>query len=122
MRGDQPLVEKFSCTLTPFGTQIFIPGYWSFDGARDIDWKQVAKAHKARGIERQGPKAAINRISKEAQLNALLKANEEAERLGMKGKTKFAFLKKAAGLSPATEKSSVYRLLNEARARVATEC
>ncbi|PYJ69483.1 MAG: hypothetical protein DME75_11055 [Verrucomicrobia bacterium] len=31
MRGDRPLLLKLTANLTPFGTMIFIPAYWSFD-------------------------------------------------------------------------------------------
>ena len=37
MRQDEPLIDKLSVTFTPFGTQIFVPGYWSLDPSRDLD-------------------------------------------------------------------------------------
>ena len=36
MQGDRPLVTKLSVNLTPHGTMIFIPAYWSFDYKRDV--------------------------------------------------------------------------------------
>ncbi len=36
MRGDEPLLMKLSVNITPHGTMIFIPAYWSFDAKRDV--------------------------------------------------------------------------------------
>ena len=36
MKGDEPLLMKPSVVFTPFGTEIFIPGYISFDPKRDL--------------------------------------------------------------------------------------
>lgn len=38
------------------GKASFIPGYWSFDAARDLDWGRILELHRARGIPRQGVK------------------------------------------------------------------
>lgn len=115
MKGDMPLIEKLTFTIAPYGTQIFIPGYWSFDGARDIDWRQIAKAHKARGISRQGQKLAINRRGKKQQLERLLLAEDEAKKIGVRGRERYALLKSKAGLAPDTDNAQVRRLLREAR-------
>lgn len=114
MKEDHPLIEKLTFTITPYGTQIFIPGYWSFDGARDIDWKQIAKAHKARGIQRQGEKLTSNKLAKKKQLERLFAADQEANSKGIRGEKRYAFLKKQASLAPETDNAQVRRLLREA--------
>ena len=116
MRHDEPLPEKLSVTLTPSGTQIFIPGYWNLDHSRDIKWKEVMKLHQARGIGKQGPKLAANRRQRVAQLQRLLVAEKEAKRLGLHGEPRKVFLKKEAGLAAETDDRQLRRLLAEARA------
>ena len=111
MRGDEPLVEKLTYTLTPYGTQIFIPGYWNFDPARDINWKAVTRLHRARGLEKQGVKLAANRRERAAQLRRLKTADAEARRLRLRGKARFDYLKTQAGLAPLTDEAQVRRML-----------
>lgn len=55
MRGDSPLLMKLSVNLTPHGTMILIPAYWSFDSKRDVRWAAVMKLHCVRAEKRQGP-------------------------------------------------------------------
>jgi hypothetical protein len=55
MQGDRPLLLKPSISLTPYGTQIFVPGYMSLDAKRDLDFGKISSLHKARGVQRQGP-------------------------------------------------------------------
>jgi len=61
MKGDEPLVQKLAYSMGPYGTMIFIPGYWSFDPKRDLNWDKILRLHRARGIERQGPKLGASR-------------------------------------------------------------
>ncbi len=113
MRGDEPLPEKLSYTITPFGTQIFIPGYWSFDKSRDLDWKRVTALHNARGVRRQGQKLADNQRQKAAQLIRLAAANNEAKKRKMRGDARMNFLKQATGIALETDDRQVRRLLRE---------
>ncbi len=54
MQHDEPLLLKLAVNLTPYGTMIHIPAYWSFDPKRDIRWDAIAKLHRARVPGRQG--------------------------------------------------------------------
>jgi hypothetical protein len=45
---------KSSVVFTPHGTEIFIPGYISFDPKRDQKLGVVSRLHRARGIRQQG--------------------------------------------------------------------
>ena len=47
MQGDRPLLLKLTANLTPFGTMIFIPAYWSLDPKRDLNWRAITALHKA---------------------------------------------------------------------------
>ena len=49
MEGDTPLLLKTSVVFTPYGTQLFIPGYLSLDPKRDLDFSKVTRLHRARG-------------------------------------------------------------------------
>ncbi len=53
MKKDEPLVQKPFYVFTPYGTQLFIPGYMSMDPTRDIDWREFNRLHRARGVARQ---------------------------------------------------------------------
>jgi hypothetical protein len=116
MRRDEPLVEQLFYAITPYGTQIFIPGYWSLDAARDLHWDQIKRLHAARGIHKQGRKLESNRQQREQQLTALAAAQSAAARAGIRGAARYTFLKEAAGLVAQTDDAQVRRLLrNTAR-------
>jgi hypothetical protein len=111
MRGDTPLVEQLFYAITPYGTQIFIPGYWSLDAARDIRWEEIKKLHAARGLKRQGEKTAANRLDRALLIARLQQANREAKQSGLRGADRYAYLKAQARLSPDTDDAQVRRWL-----------
>ena len=115
MRKDEPLVQKLACTLTPFGTQIFIPGYWSFDPKRDLNWPRILRLHRARGVVKQGIKLNSGRLQRQEQLRRLALAAAEAKRRGLRGEARYTLLKQAAGLTERTDDAQVRRMLREAR-------
>lgn len=121
MKQDEPLPDKLTFTFTPFGTQLFIPGYWSLDVTRDLDWNRILKLHRARGVARQGVKLATGRKERSAQLARLIKSEAQAKAKGLKGPDRYRFLKRAAGLTEATEDRQVRRLLAEARTQTGTQ-
>jgi len=92
MEGDQPQLLKASVVFTPLGTQIFIPGYLSFDSKRDLDFGKVAKLHRARGVPRQGPGFSEGR-KEAAKMKVLAKqADQEARKKRLKGDKRYAFI------------------------------
>jgi len=115
MRGDEPLVQKLAYSMNPYGTMIFIPGYWSFDPKRDLNWDKILQLHRARGIGRQGPKLGAGRQQKTAQLKKLLAAETSAKRMRLNGRARYSFLKEKSGLAQATDDAQVRRMLREAR-------
>ena len=115
MRQDEPLVDKLSVTFTPFGTQIFVPGYWSLDPVRDLDWARILKLHRARVVPKQGAKLATGREERQRQLVRLLRAEVTAKEKRLKGLARYRFLKQEAGLAEQTDDRQVRRMLQEAR-------
>lgn len=111
MRGDEPLLLKASVVFTPFGTQIFIPGYLSFDPKRDLDFGKITQLHRARGIQRQGPGFSIGRKElAELKLKAKV-AFEEAKRLKLKGDKCYEFVCGEIGFSDSVDYRRLRRLL-----------
>jgi hypothetical protein len=108
---DRPLVQKIIYTFGPYGTILFIPGYWSFDAARDLDWKAISKLHKARGVPRQGEKLQRNRAELQQQIRRAHAADREAKRQGLRGEKRYSFIKQSSGLDMRTENAHVRRLL-----------
>ena len=115
MKGDEPLVQKLAYSMNPYGTMIFIPGYWSFDPKRDLNWDKILRLHRARGIGRQGPKLGAGRQQKSGQLKKLLAAEAAAKRMKLKGKSRYSFLKEKSGLTQQTDDAQVRRMLRDAR-------
>src|SRR6185436_14730473 len=58
---DRPLLLKLTVNVTPYGTIIVVPKYWSFDPKRDLKWGAVTSLHKMREVKRQGPKLSPGR-------------------------------------------------------------
>ena len=108
---DRPLVQKIICTFGPYGTTLFIPGYWSFDAARDLDWKALGKLHKARGVPRQGEKLEQNRAELQEQAKRAQAADREAKRQGLRGEKRYSFIKLNAGLDGRTDDAQLRKLL-----------
>ncbi|MEQ1747996.1 MAG: hypothetical protein ABL974_01130 [Prosthecobacter sp.] len=92
MEGDRPHLLKASVVFTPLGTQIFIPGYLSFDPKRDLDFKKVASLHRARGITRQGPGFSLGRKELAEKKRLAQIADKEARRRGLTGDAKYKFI------------------------------
>ncbi len=67
MRHDEPLPLKLTVNLTPYGTMIHIPAYWSFDPKRDIRWDAIAKLHRTRVPRPPGRRAGRRRCRTDAK-------------------------------------------------------
>jgi len=111
MDGDQPQLLKASVVFTPLGTQIFIPGYLSFDPKRDFDFGKVAKLHRARGVSRQGKGFSEGR-KVTAKMKVLAKqADQEAREKRLKGDKRYAFISQRLGLVDHGDYRQIKRLL-----------
>lgn len=110
MEKGKPLLQKLSVNLTPFGTMIFIPAYWSFDHRRDLRWGAVTKLHKSRGQHRQGAVLAegAEQRSRDAEKLATLDAQAKSQKL--RGANRHEFLCRGLGLDPRTDPKRISRL------------
>jgi hypothetical protein len=94
MRGDRPLLLKLTANLTPFGTMIFIPAYWSFDSKRDLNWRAITALHKARGVPRQGPKLRANQLAARLESIYAIKFSKDASARKLKGEARVSWILK----------------------------
>ena len=113
MQNDEPLLLKLSVNITPHGTMILIPSYWSFDPSRDIHWDAIASLHRARVPGRQGTVLAEGHAHRMKLAKKLRTLDAEAHRLKLKGEKKHAFLCAGLGWVPETSARRISRLRAE---------
>lgn len=113
MQGDKPLLIKLSVNLTPHGTMIFVPAYWSFDAKRDVRWDGVMKLHRARAPKKQGAVLAEGLEHRRSMAEKLKTLDVEAKRLRLRGGKRHAFLCDGLGLVEGTDPKRIARLRNE---------
>jgi hypothetical protein len=118
MQGDDPMVQKLAVTLTPSGTQIFIPGFWSLDPARDINWAKVTRLHRARGISKQGGKMIENQKAHVELVKRVAIADQTARQQKLKGRRRYQYIKESAGLADNMDDAEIRRYLREAKGEV----
>lgn len=92
MDGDTPQLLKASVVFTPLGTQIFIPGYLSFDPKRDLNFGKIAKLHRARGVTRQGKGFSVGRKENAVLSKKAKSADKEAKKRGLTGDRRYEFI------------------------------
>jgi hypothetical protein len=97
MKSDEPLLMKPSVAFTPFGTEIFIPGYISFDPKRDLKPGAVSRLHRARGVPRQGKVFSVAWKEKEENAKLAFEFNEQAKARGKKGDERLDFVAEKLG-------------------------
>ena len=117
VQGDTPLLLKLAVNLTPSGTMILIPAYWSFDPKRDIRWSAVARLHRARVSGRQGAALAEGVEERMQSAKKLRTLEIEARRLGLKGAKKHEFLCNGLGWVAETSPKRISRLRTEFEGR-----
>ena len=113
MQNDEPLLLKLAVNITPHGTMIFIPSYWSFDPKRDIRWDAIAALHKVRVPKRQGNALAEGHAERMKLAEKLRTLDAEARCLALKGEKKHAFLCAGLGWVPETSAKRISRLRTE---------
>lgn len=115
MQGDRPLLIKLSVNLTPHGTMVFIPAYWSFDAKRDVRWDAVMKLHRARAPKKQGAVLAEGVEHRRAMAQKLKLLDQQCKQLRLRGAKRHAFLCKALGFVEGTDPRRISRLRSEFR-------
>jgi hypothetical protein len=113
MRNDEPLLLKLAVNLTPYGTMIHIPAYWSFDPKRDICWEAIAKLHRARVPGRQGSALAAGLVQRMQDAAKLRRLDREARCRRLKGEERHEFLCAGLGWVPRTSPRRLSRLRAE---------
>jgi len=121
MQNDEPLPLKLAVNLTPYGTMIHVPAYWSFDPKRDIRWDAIASLHRARVHGRQGNALAEGLAARMKAAEKLRQLDKESLRLGLKGDRKHEFLCAGLGWVPETSPKRISRLRAEFKNRRAVE-
>jgi hypothetical protein len=110
MQNDEPLLLKLAVNITPYGTMIHIPAYWSFDPKRDIRWDAIASLHRARVPGRQGSALAEGLAERMDAAEKLSRLDKQALRLGLKGERKHEFLCNGLGWDSRTSPKRISRL------------
>ena len=113
MQHDEPLLLKLAVNLTPYGTMIHIPAYWSFDPKRDIRWDAIALLHRVRVPGRQGSALVEGLVERMQAAEKLRQLDNKALCLGLKGDKKHAFLCAGLGWVPGTSPKRISRLRAE---------
>ena len=112
---DEPLLLKVAVNVTPYGTMIHVPAYWSFDPKRDIRWDAVAKLHRLRVASRQGAMLAEGKTERRRLAKRLAQLDQEVRRRGLKGAVRHEFLCRGLGWVPETDAKRITRLRAEFR-------
>jgi hypothetical protein len=115
MQGDRPLLLKLTANLTPFGTMIFIPAYWSFDSKRDLNWRAITAIHKARGVAKQGTKLSANQSAARLEAIHAAKLSKEADARKLKGEARTSWMLKKLKRDLRTDERQLRRILAKSR-------
>jgi hypothetical protein len=115
MRDDRPLLLKLTANLTPFGTMIFIPAYWSFDPKRDVNWRAITALHKARGVPKQGPKLSADQLAARLEAIRAAQLRREADALKLKGEARTSWMLQKLNRDLRTDERQLRRILAKAR-------
>jgi hypothetical protein len=113
MQHDEPLPLKLAVHLTPYGTMIHIPAYWSFDPKRDIRWDAIAKLHRTRVPKRQGSALAEGLAERLKLAEILRDLDQEVRRCGLRGAKRHEFLCAGLGWDSRTSPKRISRLRAE---------
>jgi hypothetical protein len=114
MEKDKPLLQKLSVNITPYGTMIVIPRYWSFDSNRDLKWRAVTRLHRSRRVPKQGLKLSANQMQRRKQAEVARKHWAEATAKGMRGENRDGWVMAKLGMHPDTDAKQLRRLLRAA--------
>lgn len=113
MQHDEPLLLKLAVNLTPHGTMILIPSFWSLDRTRDLDWDEIKKLHGLRVPGRQGSVLAKGLEERMAKAKKLHRLDAEAARKRLSGEAKHRFLCQGLGFVEDTSPKRLARLRKE---------
>jgi len=110
-KEDKPLLLKLTVNITPHGTMIMIPRYWSFDPRRDLKWSQIKNWHGLRSATKQGPKLSVNAIERRREAEKARELWKQATAAGLKGDRRTQWVMERLGWDPRTDESKLRRLV-----------
>jgi hypothetical protein len=111
MEKDKPLLQKLSVNITPYGTMIVIPRYWSFDCNRDLRWRAITRLHRSRRVPKQGLKLGANQMQRRKQADTAKCFWTDATAKGMRGEKRDSWVMAKLGMHPDTDAKQLRRLL-----------
>ncbi|MCC7518722.1 MAG: hypothetical protein IT578_06010 [Verrucomicrobiae bacterium] len=114
MRGDIPVLLNVGVHLTPFGTVIFLPAYWSLDHQRDFWWQRIKALHRTRSLAKQGLKLSRNQSERRKEADRAKRLMAQAVALGLKGSRRDDWVMRKLNWDMRTEPRALRRLLKEA--------
>lgn len=117
MENDAPLLLKLAVNLTPYGTMIVIPSYWSFDRKRDVAWDEIVRLHKTRVPNRQGMKLTRGVAERKKLAEKLVGLDQAVREQGLKGEKRHVFLCRGLGFVVGTDPKVIARLRAEFKNR-----
>jgi hypothetical protein len=115
MQSDRPLLLKLTANLTPFGTMIFIPAYWSLDPKRDLNWRAITALHKARGVPKQGIKLKSNEQARRIEALRAAQLSKQAAALNLTGQARTLWIMNGLRLDFRTDERQLRRILAKSR-------
>lgn len=110
MMHDDPLLLKLAVNVTPHGTMILIPSFWSFDSKRDMRWDAINQLHRLRVKGRQGAALAERLAERMAQAAKLRLLDAEAKAKKLRGAARHRFLCQGLGWVEDTDAKRLQRL------------
>ncbi len=110
MEGDRPLLQKLSVNVTPLGTLVFIPRYWSFDCKRDLKWNAILRLHRTRDNQRQGRKLSASQLARQQEAIQAESLWQAAGAAGLKGSARQHWVMDQLGWDPRTDERQLRRL------------
>ena len=113
MQHDEPLLLKLAVNLTPYGTMIHIPAYWSFDPSVTSSGMPLPNCIAPASTDARvppWPKALPNGCKTPKNSASLI---EEVRRLSLKGEKKHEFICRGLGWDVRTSSKRISRLRTE---------
>jgi hypothetical protein len=115
MEEDRPLLLKLTANVTPYGTIIMVPRYWSFDPRRDLKWKAITRLHRTRSAQKQGVKLSSNEAERREEAERGRQFWQEATKAGLKGEKRKQWVMGRLGWDARTDDSRLRRVLKRER-------
>ncbi len=113
MRGDNPVLLKPQVRLTPVGTMIFVPAYWSLDHQRDFFWREIRALHHSRSLSKQGAKFSRNQAERRKVALLAKRLMARARAMGLKGSRRDDWVMRGLNWDVRTDPKTLWRILHQ---------